>query len=273
MMTRLTDDMVKDIIDSLDSTNDMLISLTGMGTMELACTAIGITPEMLDLENLRVGVVPITSGKGIIKKFSESVAEIARKLGMEAFVTENADVTGIAEALSAGAEIVFMADDIKFIAMNTTNGKFSNNSFSTAAGYVTALKGAAGGLGGKKVLILGAGRVGSIAAGMMAGMGADVTVYDIDEERMNRLSSSAGVKMTKDLTGALSSHEFLLNASPGAIDGRYLKEGVIISSPGIPFPFDELGMKKAKMIIHDPLDIGTAVMAIEAASFSRLKKP
>ncbi|MDR0508974.1 MAG: 3-methylornithyl-N6-L-lysine dehydrogenase PylD [Candidatus Methanoplasma sp.] len=272
-MTRLTDDMVKGIIDSLDGTNDMLITSTGMDTLELACEAIGLTPEMLDLENIKVGVVPITSGKGIIKKFSESVAEIARKLGMEAFVTENADVTGIAEALSAEAEIIFMADDIKFIALNTTNGKFSHNSFSTAAGYVTALKGAAGGLAGKEVLILGAGRVGSIAAEMMAGMGSYVTVYDIDAEKMKRLSDSTGVKMTADINGALSSHDFILNASPGAIDGRYLKEGAIVSSPGIPFAFDELGMKKAKMIIHDPLDIGAAVMAVEAASFSRLKKP
>jgi len=271
-MTRLTDEMVKEIIGSLDTTNDMLTSLTGMDTLQLACDAIGIVPEMIDLENITVGVVPVTSGKGIIKKFSESVAEIVRKLGMEAFVTEAADVTGLAEALSAGSDIIFMADDIKFIAINTTNGKFSNNSFSTAAGYVSALKGAAGGLSGKEVLVLGAGRVGSIAAELMAAMGAVVTVYDIDEKRMKEVSDSVGVKMTDDLNGALSSHELILNASPGAIDGSYLKEGVIVSSPGIPFPFDEIGAKKAKTIIHDPLDIGAAVMAVQAASFSRLKK-
>ena len=271
-MTRLNDEMVKGIIGSLDSTNDMLISMTGMDTMELACEAIGITPEMIDLKGVLVGVVPVTSGLGIIKKFSESVAEIVRKLGMEAFVTESADVTGLAEALAAGAEIIFMADDVKFVAINTTNGKFSHNSFSTAAGYVTALKGAAGGLAGKEVLILGAGRVGGIAAELMTAMGAIVTVYDIDEKRMKDLSSKVGVKTTKDVNGALSSHLLVLNASPGAIDGRYVREGTIFSSPGIPYPFDELGLKKAKMVIHDPLDIGAAVMAVQAASFSRLKK-
>jgi len=271
-MTRLTDDMVKDIIGSLDGTNDMLVSLTGMDTLELACDAIGIAPEMVDLEDIKVGVVPVTSGKGIIKKFSESVAEIVRKLGMEAFVTESADVTGLAEALSSGAEIIFMADDVKFIAINTTNGKFSNNSFSTAAGYVSALKGAAGGLAGKDVLVLGAGRVGSIAAEIMKEMGAAVTVYDVDEKRMKDVSDDIGVKMTNDLNGALSSHDLVLNASPGAIDGTYLKEGAIVSSPGIPFPFDEMGVKKAGTIIHDPLDIGTAVMAVQAASFSRQRK-
>jgi len=211
-MTRLTDEMVKDIIGSLDNTNDMLISLTGMSTLELACEAIGITPEMIDLKGIKVGVVPITSGKGIIKKFSESVAEIARKLGMDAFVTRSADVTGLAEALSAGSEIVFVADDITFAAINMTNGKFSNNSFSTAAGYVTALKGAAGGLAGKNVLILGAGRVGSIAAELMIAMGAHITVYDIDEKKMKDLSDKISINITKDRNSALSSHELVLNA-------------------------------------------------------------
>jgi len=272
MMTRLTDEMVKEINCTLDSTNAMLISLTGMDTMELACDAIGIEPGMVDLEDIKVGVVPVTSGKGIIKKFSESVAEIVRKLGMEAFVTEAVDVTGLAEALSAGAEIIFMADDIQFIAINTTNGLYSNNSFSTAAGYVSALKGAAEGLDGKEVLILGAGRVGSIAAEVMIAMGASITVYDVDEKKMKNLSDSLGVKTTKDVKDALSSHELVFNASPGFIDGRFVKKGVIVSSPGIPFPFDGLGINKAKIIIHDPLDIGVAVMAMQAASFSRLKK-
>jgi pyrrolysine biosynthesis protein PylD len=272
MMTRLTDDMVKDIIRSLESTNEMLTSLTGMDTMELACDAIGIVPDMIDLEDIKVGVVPITSGKGIITKFSDSVAEIVRKIGMEAFVTEASDVTGLAEALSAGAEIVFMADDIKFIAINTKNGKFSNNSFATAAGYVSALKGAAGGLEGKEVLVLGAGRVGAIGAELMVEMGAVVTVYDIDKKKTDELSERIKVKITEDVNAALSVHSLVLNASPGAIDGRFVKLGAIISSPGIPFPFDGLGIKRAGTIINDPLDIGVAVMAVQAASFSRLIK-
>ncbi|MDR2698113.1 MAG: 3-methylornithyl-N6-L-lysine dehydrogenase PylD [Candidatus Methanoplasma sp.] len=273
MMTRLTDEMVKDIIGSLDGTNDMLVDQTGMNALELACDAVGIGPDMIELTGLRVGVVPVTSGMGIIKKFSESVAEIVRKLGMDAFVTEAADVTGLAEALSAGAEMIFMADDIKFIAINTTNGRFSNNSFSTAAGYVSALKGAAGGLAGKEVLVLGAGRVGSIAAEIMTDMGAYVTVYDIDKDKTRDLSERIGVKITNDLGGDLSAHDLVFNAAPAPIDGRHVREGTIFSSPGIPFPFDELGVKKAKRIIHDPLDIGVSVMAVQCASFSRMKGP
>ena len=270
-MTRLTDNIVKEIIGILDKKNELLITQTGMDTLELACEAIGITPDMIDLRDLKVGVVPVTSGLGIIKKFSESVAEIVKKRGMDSFVTDAADVTGFAEALSAGAEIIFMADDIKFIAINTTNGKFSHNSFGTAAGYVTALKGAAKGLGGKEVMVLGAGRVGSIAAELMVNMGAVVTVYDIDTKKTDDLSKRIRIKVAEDPKKALSLHTLVLNASPAPIDGRYVKEGTIFSSPGLPYPFDELGLKKAKMIIHDTLDIGVSVMAIQSASYSRMK--
>ena len=272
-MTRLTDDIVKDIIGSLDNTSDTLKSQTGMDIMELSCKAIGLEREMLDLDGLIAGVVPVTSGLGIIKKFSESVAEIVRKLGMDAFVTDGADVNGMAEALSAGAEMVFMADDIKFLALNTKNGKHANNSFCTAAGYTTALNGAAKGLSGKDVLVLGAGRVGSIASELMVGLGANVTVYDINEKKTDDLSLRVKIKVAPDVKSALSSHSLVFNAAPAAIDGRNVKEGTIFSSPGIPYPFDEEGLRRAKMIIHDPLDIGASVMAIQCASFSRLRKP
>ncbi|MDR1404597.1 MAG: 3-methylornithyl-N6-L-lysine dehydrogenase PylD [Candidatus Methanoplasma sp.] len=270
-MTRLTDDMVKDIIASLGSTDRMLVSLTGMNTLELACDAVGITPDMIDLRGIRVGVVPVTSGLGVIRKFSESVAEIVRNLGMESAVTEASDVAGLAEALSAGCEIVFMADDVQFIAVNTKNGRHSDNSFSTAAGYVSALKGAAGGLADRKVLVLGAGRVGGTAAELMVSMHAEVTVYDTDRKKSEDLSRRVGIKIADDLGDALLSHDLVFNASPAPISSDNIREGSVFSSPGIPFPFDDTGIKKTKAIIHDPLDIGAAVMAVQSASFSRLK--
>ncbi|MDR3075128.1 MAG: 3-methylornithyl-N6-L-lysine dehydrogenase PylD [Candidatus Methanoplasma sp.] len=268
MMTRLTDDMVKDIICSLDSTDDTLVSLTGMNTLELACDAIGISPDTINTHDIRVGVVPVTSGLGIITRFSDSVAEIIKKLGMEAFVTESPDVAGLAEALSAKCDIIFMADDVQFIAINAGNGRYSNNSFSTAAGYVSALKGAAKGLAGKAVLVLGAGRVGSIAAELIVSMGAEVTIYDIDGKKANDLSRRVKIKVADDVGAALSSHDLIFNASPAPIEADHIREGSIFSSPGIPFPFDDAGLKKVKAVIHDPLNIGVAVMAVQSASFS-----
>jgi len=268
MMTRLTNDMVKDIIDSLDRADDMLTSVTGMNLLELSYDAVGINEKEISLKDLKVGVVPITSGLGIITQFSESVAEIIKRLGMDAFVTNTYDVTGFAEAVSQGAEIVFMADDVEFVAYNVKAGKYFNNSYSTAAGYVAALKGAAGGLEDKEVLVIGIGRVGSFAVEIMTKMGAKISVFDIDEKKVKDIQKRFDVMSFSDVNKAVSSHSLILNASPAPIDGRSIKRSTTISSPGLPFGFDEEGIRKAR-IIHDPLNIGVAVMAMGSAGFSR----
>ena len=267
MMTRLTDDMVKDVIVSLDNVDVMLHRLTGMNVLELAFDALGLERDSVDMD-LKVSVVPVTSGLGVIRGFSESVAGIMNRLGMKASVTDGADVTGFAEAISSGSDIVFMADDVQCISYNVEAGMYSNNSFSTAAGYTTALKAAAGGLKDKEVLIIGAGRVGSIAAKMMVDMSAKVSVFDVEGEKAQNLHKKLGVNVLLDVNEAISNHILILNASPAPMDGKVIREGSIISTPGIPHVFDEEGRGKAK-IIHDPLEIGVAVMAVQSASFSR----
>ncbi|MDR3205781.1 MAG: 3-methylornithyl-N6-L-lysine dehydrogenase PylD, partial [Candidatus Methanoplasma sp.] len=244
-MTRLTDDMVRGVAGALDGVDGMLRRTTGMGRLELACDALGLDPDGLDLSGFKACAVPITSGLGVIKRFSESVAEIARKLGMDASVTESPDVTGFTEALNAGADIIFMADDTTFASYNVRVGKYANNSFCTAAGYASALRGAAGGLEGRKVLVLGAGRVGSIAARIMVGNGAEVCVADIEAEKAARLASNVGAKVAYDASKAISSHDLILNASHAHIPGSLIRRGAIISSPGIPHTFDAEGWEKA----------------------------
>jgi pyrrolysine biosynthesis protein PylD len=271
MMTRLTNDLVKDIISSLDKADKMLMAITGMDLSELSHDAVGVRKNEITLSDLKVGVVPITSGLGIITQFSESVAEIIKRLGMDAFVTNTYDVTGFAEAISKGAEIVFMADDVEFVAFNVKAGKYTNNSYATAAGYATALKCAAGGLEGKEVLVLGAGRVGAFAVEIMTKMGAKVSVFDIDEKKVKELQKRFNVTSFSDVGEAISSHSLIFNASPAPVDGKYIKQQTTISSPGLPFGFDEEGIRKAR-IIHDPLNIGVAVMAMGSASFSRKNK-
>jgi len=271
-MTRLTDDDVRGISDSLESVSEMLIRCSGMTTKEMACDAISITPDSIDLEDYLVGVVPITSGMGVITRFSESVSDIVKNLGMESFVTETYDVTGLAEALSKGADIVFLADDYEFIAYNTKARKYSNNSFSTAAGYVASLNGAAGGLVGKDVLVLGAGRVGSRATGLLLARGAKVTIADVDRKKAEDVAATySGVVIADDIDEAISSNRYILNATPSHISSEHIQEGTVISTPGIPHTFDEEAYRKAT-IIHDPLAIGVAVMAVQSAAFSRPDK-
>ena len=267
-MTRLTEEIVERISISSDSIDDLLTEHTGMNLLELACDAVGIKADLLET-SVKVGIVPMSSGMGIVKGFSELVAKIVNKLGMEAFVTVETDVTGFAEAICASAEVIFMADDTMFIAYNTRTKRYYNASFSTAAGYVSALKGAADGLKDKDVLIIGAGRVGSAAAEIMAKMSAKVSVYDIDEKKTFELQRRFDIKPVFDLNESIKEHTLIFNASPASIGGKYLKEGSIISSPGLPCAYDEECIRKSKVIIHDVVSIAVAVMAVQSAGLSR----
>lgn len=268
-MTRLTENDIKNLSEQLEDINHMLLRCCGMNAKEVACDAAGISPNSIILEDYLVGVVPVTSGMGIITKFSESVADICRSLGMESFVTKTSDVTGLAEAVSRRPDIIFMADDYEFIAYNTATMKFTNNSYGTASGYVAALNAAAGGVKEKKVLVLGAGRVGGWSVSLLQKRGAEVTVADIDTEKAKIVAeNNPGTMVASDIGESISSHNLILNASPAHVDSGYIREDTIISSPGVPHTFDKEAFRKAT-IIHDPLDIGVSAMAVRSASFSR----
>ncbi len=267
-MTRLTDDDVRGISDSLTDLNGMMMRCTGMGLAEMAFDAAGVAAGSVDLRRYRAGVVPVTSGMGVITRFSESVADICRALGMDAFVTSGHDISGLAEALSADADIFFMADDNEFIACNMRARRYATNSHSTAAGYVSALAGAAGGLEGRTVLVLGAGRVGGHAVPLLRRRGARVVLADIDVPKAEALAAAnPGTVVEHDVRRAIASHDLVLNASPAHVRSGDIVAGAVIASPGIPHTFDEEAYAKAR-IIHDPLGIGVSVMAVLSASFS-----
>ena len=124
---------------------------------------------------------------------------------------------------------------------------------------------------GKKVLVIGAGMVGSWAVRFLKDMGADVYVTDIVYEKAERLRQY-GAKPLRDVNEAISENTLLLNAAPFIIPGEIIAEGSIFSSPGVPHYYDQVGRSKAKAIIHDPLEIGAAVMAVNSAGYSIRKE-
>ncbi len=136
-------------------------------------------------------------------------------------------------------------------------------------GYAVALKNAAGGIEGKDVLVIGAGLVGTEAVQILKSWGANVSVTDIKFDKAKALEERFGVKALQDVEQALSSHKYILNAAPAIFPGRLIMEGAVISTPGVPHYFDEEGRRKAKAIIHDPLEIGTAMMAVNSALFTK----
>ena len=267
-MTRLTDDDVKSISDTLDELDAMLREKAGRGLKNIACEAAGIPENMIDPRIFEIAVVPITSGLGVITRFSESVRDACKWLGFKSYVTEGTDVTGFAEAVDKKANIIFMADDYQYIAYNTAAKRHADNSLGTAMGYVACLSASAGGVDGKDVLVLGAGRVGSRAARLLTDKGARVTIADIDTPKAESVAATIrGVTVAKDIPAAISSHDLILNASPAHVDSANIREGAIISSPGVPHTFDEEAYAKAT-VIHDPLVIGTAAMLMLSASYS-----
>lgn len=266
-MTRLTSDDIKGVPKDDMDLDSKLLSAAGITVKELACMSAGL-PKDTDLSSFRVACVPITSGLGVIGGFSDSVDAIVRRLGMESHVTKGTDVNGFTEGVRDGADIVMMADDDMFVAYNTHANRMVDNSYGTALGYSVALKAAAGGLEGKKVLVIGAGLVGSRAACILKHMGADVGIVDVVRGKAEKAAASCGVRLFDDTESAVSEHMYILNAAPYKIPGGCIAEGSVISSPGVPHYFDELGRRKAKAIIHDPLEIGTAVMAVGAAAFT-----
>ena len=97
----------------------------------------------------------------MIPGFSACVVATLLHLGCDAWMTTQPDVSGIQAAVAAGASVLFIADDHRFIALSLTKGSSIDDDLATADGYVTALEAAAEGLQGREVLVLGLGPVGT----------------------------------------------------------------------------------------------------------------
>ena len=270
-MTRLTEDMIWGVPDDKLDLDTRLLRMTGKTVKGIAMEAAGLEMDDYDFSRFFTAAVPITSGLGIIGGFAKSVNAITTRLGMRGCVTQGTDVAGFSEATNLGADIIMMSDDPMFIAYNTAERKYTDNSWGTAMGYAVCLKNAAGGIEGKDVLVVGAGRVGSWATRILLGWGANVQVTDIDYSKSEALIP-IGAKAIRGVEKAISDNTLLINAAPYIIPGEIIAHGSIISSPGVPHYYDLEGRTRCKAIIHDPLEIGTAVMAVNSAAYTIKKE-
>jgi pyrrolysine biosynthesis protein PylD len=203
-------------------------------------------------------MVTITSGGGAIPYFATSLQAIAQYLGQETYMAQSTDLAGIAECTAGRCDVLLMADDRDFVALDIRRGRVAHNDQCTGSAYAAALHLAADVME-KKVAVVGAGPVGMAATIHLLGLGALVTVIDQDQERLGE-ASRLGVEVEKDLSSGLDGIALILNASPAEIKGEWLENGCLISSPGMPFHYDKAARAKAVAIIHDPLQLGTAAM-------------
>lgn len=270
-MTRLKQEDVVEIAPTLELYDVDLVIKTGCSLREIAAHAVGMGGSVVEAQNTKVAVIPMTCGQGIIDGFVESVASIIRYLGFNAVITKSRDAGGVAEAVEIGSDILFMADDDRFVAINLRTGKVSDNGDATGRGYVAGLVHICGGLEGKKVLVIGAGPVGTSAALALTRCGAEVSIYDINLSASQRLSGELikqGYVLTieTDLDGALGRHNILVDACPAEkfIAMRHISERTIIAAPGIPLGVQAAGVAQlSNRLLHDPLQIGVATMMLD----------
>ena len=273
-MTRLTAEDIKGIARRLDKYDMELFKKTGCTLLGLACHTFGIPEQVLKsiAASVEVGIIPFQSGQGIIEGFSQTLESIARHLGFKVFVTNNTDVAGMAEAVERNAEVIMMADDQRFIALNIKSNRMSDNAIATAKGYVAGLDLMAGGLEGQKVLVIGCGAVGQSATLAVLQRNAEVSVFDINPSHSYKLAREIYKAMRKkitvetDLNMALQRYHLLVEATnaPRIIDAHYIRPDAHVAAPGIPLGLTPNAVEKiSSRLLHDPLQIGAAVMAVD----------
>ena len=227
------------------------------------------------LEHAVVGVIPMTSGGGVLKGFCRMVSEIAGYLGCRTLVTAKTDAAGIAEAVERNADILMFADEDRFIALHMQHRKLVDNAQATGRGFVAGLHLMAGNLKDRKVLVLGCGPVGQSAVTALGEKGCRVSVYDIDPAAYDHLSktfnhgTNIDVHFLNDLDLALRHHELIVDASPAGnfILAQHITSRTIISAPGMPVGLDKSALETiGSRLLHDPLQIGVAAMVVGALS-------
>jgi len=273
-VTRLQSKDILNITSQLKAYDDELMLKTGHNLRQIACHATQLTIEAVQgiISRIRVGVVPIQWGLGKIDGFCEAVTAILKHIGFDPFVTVNTDIAGLAEAYASEADVIFLADDNDFIALNAETRQSVHNSAATGKGFTAGLDLMARGLAEQKVLILGCGAVGQSAITASLSFGAQVTVYDINSEkcRMYRNSfaraDSDRITLATDIHAALSGHTLVVDATnaAGFISTEDLSPQTLIAAPGIPLGLSrDAGNMNADRLLHDPLQIGVATMGME----------
>lgn len=254
-MALLTPEDLQNINRQLGEADSAVQRVTGLDIKELCKALYGTSPY-----SEKVGIVPVTSGNGIIGNFSASLHAITQYFGFESFVTSMPDVSGYYEAVQKGAGIILMADDYTFLAHNLKNGKIANNQPCTGIVYAEVASRYLR-TDSKDVLVVGLGKVGFPGAAHLVKKGFRVYGYDADENLLEKAVSDLGINPL-DLANPRK-FSIIFEATPCAdtIPESVISENCIISTPGIPCAISEEIRKKYKIeLIMEPLGIGTASM-------------
>ena len=274
-MTRLKAEWIKHMPSGMDEYNLWLKRRAGIDLSGLIMKAYGINEAELEAarRTYKVGVVPITQGEGIIGSFSDAVCAIVKSVGFEAAVSPGTDVDGIYRSMEAGAGILFMADDMRYLALNTLSGRTGENDCSTALGFIHILRSMAEMRGVDiergKILVIGYGRVGRCAASILKESKLKFDFYDKDSCRRSEIredfkGENVGIIESE---ADIKKYRLILDFTNegGWLKREYLRNDAIYSSPGVPVSPDEDALLALQNnAVYDNLEIGTAMMLAEA---------
>lgn len=281
---RLEEDEIADVLEGLDRLDEESRRISGLTIAEIACESAGFDgasfmdgnvhllagsdasgpafpktdePVKGGFRAARVAVVPVTSGYGLIGGFAKTVAGILEHVGADAFVTEQTDLSGVEEAHRRGASIVFLADDYTFCAIGIAGAALSDNGVATGHAFATALAHMGA---GNEALVLGAGPVGTAATERLVALGFDVSAYDTDEARLDRLVARTGARKETSAS-CIGNHRNILDATTGAgfITRADVTPETCISAPGIPLGVTQEAARTVRLF-HNPLELGVAAM-------------
>ncbi len=249
----------------LQKHNDELRAQTGAGLLGIAAEAAGLSESQLKqlVAEARIGVVPLTTGLGIIGGFSDTVQGILSFLGADAFVTAATDVAGFNEALAAGAKQIFMADDLTCSLIDLRTRCTADNGIATGRGFAAALSLAAKNITGCTVTVLGAGPVGRAAVYYFLSKGAKVVLFDKNPTCLARMGEVPGVTLATGGTDALAAGSLYFEATTArdTITLADMSEDTLVAAPGIPLGISAEAMAKyGRQVIQDPLELGVASM-------------
>lgn len=276
-MTRLKTEDIRQMPDALKTFDRDLKSAIGLSLKDLAGRAAGLGPSAMEqrITGCRVCAVPVTSGRGVIDSFCETLCAIASHLGFDAFISGQTDIAGLSEAFEKKTDIVLASDDHRFVAIHLERRQVVDNSQATGKGFAFALAQMAGGLTSRPLLVIGCGPVGQHAALTAAELGARVTLCDLDRERCldfsRRHRHCAEFSIADSLPAALRTHDLIIDATPAAdiIDVETLGPATLIAAPGVPCGVSAAGRKAiGPRLLWDALRIGVSVMLMEAVACS-----